>query len=173
MNKFLFKEEQKFTEWWRILFVMAGTIPAIISLVFSLLKLKGIHDPFNRSSMPVAISVIMIVFLLGVIWVFFSFKLEVWITKDGISYRFFPLIYKNKFISKEEIQSYEIRQFKAKREYGGRGFRNGFLHKWGKACIVSGNTGLQLYLKNGKKILFGTQRQQAIIYAMNEMMKDN
>jgi hypothetical protein len=98
--------------------------------------------------------------------------MEVWIDQDGIHYRFFPLISRVKMIAKEEIDHYEIREFRAKREYGGRGVRFGFFNKRGRAYIVSGNTGLQIYLKNGKKVLFGTQRSQAIGYAMTEMTKE-
>jgi hypothetical protein len=35
---------------------------------------------------------------------------------------------------------------------------------------VSGNIGLELVLKTGRKVLFGTQKSQAIKYAMEKMM---
>ena len=35
---------------------------------------------------------------------------------------------------------------------------------------VSGKIGLQLYLKNGAKLLIGTQKKQAIEYAMEKLM---
>lgn len=115
------------------------------------------------------------------LWGYFKLKLEVWIDQDGIHYRFFPLIRKNRLISKAEIQRFEIRKYNPIIDYGGWGvrfglgmklkFNFGLGSKWGKAYIVSGNTGLQLYLTNGKKVLFGTQRSQAILYTMEEMMK--
>ena len=40
--------------------------------------------------------------------------------------------------------------------------------KYGKAYNVTGNIGLKLFLKNGKIILLGTQRAQAISYAMEK-----
>lgn len=173
MNKVLFKEEQKFREWWQILLIIGSTIPAMIIIIYTLIRQNVMGDPVGQSPAPLAVLIGALIALIISLWVYFSSKLEVRIEKDGIHYRFFPIIYKDKYISREEIQLFEIRQFKAKREYGGRGVRNGFLHKWGKAFIVNGNTGLQLYLRNGKKVLFGTQRSQAIMYAMNEMMKDN
>ena len=173
MNKVFFREEQQFRLWWQILLITGSTVPTMIIIIYTLIQqnVKGV--PVGLTPEPLAVLIVALIVLIISLWVYFSLKLEVWITKDGINYRFSPLIYKNKVISKEEIQRFEIRQFKAKWEYGGRGVRNGFLHRWGKAFIVNGNTGLQLYLKNGKKVLFGTQRSQAIIYAMNEMMKDN
>ena len=171
MNKIIFREEQQFREWWRTIIVLIPIVPAIITLVYSLMKLNSNNDPFGRSPMPASIIIISIIFLLSSLWVYFSYKLEVWINEEGINYSFFPLIYKKKLISKAEIQRYEIRKYNPLIDYGGRGIRHGFGHKWGRAFIISGNIGLQLYLTNGKKVLFGTQRSQAIIYAMDEMMK--
>jgi uncharacterized membrane protein YuzA (DUF378 family) len=171
MNKIIFREEQQFREWWRTIIVLISIVPAIITLVYSLLRLNGMNDVFGRASMNMFTVVVSIILLLASLWLYFSYKLEVWINEDGINYRFFPLIYKNKLVSKEEIQRYEIRKYSPIFDYGGRGIRYGFGRKWGKAYSISGNLGLQLYLTNGKKVLFGTQRSQAITYAMDEMMK--
>ena len=73
------------------------------------------------------------------------------------------------------IEKYEVRKYNAFREYGGYGIKGRkpgrrFRGK-GYAYNISGNTGLQLYLKDGKKVLIGTQRGEAIKYAMDKMMK--
>jgi hypothetical protein len=172
MDKVLFREEQKFREWWQIILILGSTVPTMIIIIYTLIQMyvKGVQ--VGNTQQPVAVLVLTFCAMLIALWVYFSLKLDIWITKDGINFRFYPLIYKNKFISKEEIQRFEIREYKANREYGGRGIRRGFGRKWGRGYIVSGNTGLQLYLTNGKKVLFGTQRSQSIIYAMHEMMKD-
>ena len=54
-------------------------------------------------------------------------------------------------------------------EYGGYGMRSGS-RKYGKAYNVSGKTGLQLYLSNGKKLLIGTQNPRQAQKAMEAMM---
>jgi hypothetical protein len=171
MNKVLFKEEQQFRQWWQIVFILGSTVSVIGFNIYALYMqtVKGVQ--VGNSPAPTVVMIGAIVAMLVSIWVFFSMKLEVWIEQDGIRYRFFPVIFKNKFISKEEIQRFEIRKYNAVWDYGGWGIRRGFGHKWGRAYIVSGNSGLQFYLKNGKKILFGTQRSQAMMYAMDEMMK--
>lgn len=171
MNKILFKEEQQFREWWQIVLRLAATVPAMIMCIYALYQQNVVGVQVGDSPAP---NVVMILALIGLgigLWVSFSIKLEVWIDSDGIHYRLFPLIYKNKLISKGEIQRFEIRKYSAIFDYGGRGIRNGFGRKWGKAYSIGGNMGLQIYLTNGKKILFGTQRSQAIKYAMDEMMK--
>jgi hypothetical protein len=171
MNKILFKEEQQFRQWWQIVLRLVATVPAMIICIYTLYQQNVAGVQVGDGWAPNAILIMAIVGLGIGLWVTFSIKLEVMIDQDGIHYRFFPLIRKDKLISKEEIQRFEIRKYSAAFNYGGRGYRNGFGHKWGKAYTIEGNSGLQLYLTNGKKILFGTQRSQAILYAMDEMMK--
>ena len=171
MNKVLFKEEQQFRQWWYIVLILAATIPVMIMSIYSLYMqiVKGVQ--VGDSPAPNAVLVVLFIAMCISLWVTFSLKLEVWIDQDGIHYRFFPVIFKNRLISKAEIQRYEIRKYNPILDYGGWGIRRGFGRKWGKAYNVSGNSGLQLYLTNGKKVLFGTQRSQAILYAMDEIMK--
>lgn len=171
MNKIFYKESQQFRQWWYILFILAATVPAMIMCIYTLYQqiIKGIQVGDSPASNVVMIAVFIV--LCVSIWIFFSLKLEVWIDQKGIHYRFFPVIFKNKLISKSEIQRFEIRKYSPILDYGGWGIRRGIGRKWGKAYNVSGNIGLQLYLTNGKKVLFGTQRSQAITYAMDEMMK--
>ena len=172
MNKILFREEQQFREWWQIVLRLAATVPAIIICIYTLYKQVILGVQVGDSPAPNAVMVGAIIGLSLTLWGSFKLKLEVWIDTEGVHYRFFPLISKNKLISKEEIQRYEIRKYSPIFDYGGRGIRRGFGRKWGKAFTISGNIGLQLYLTNGKKVLFGTQRSQAIIYAMDEMIKN-
>lgn len=171
MNKVLFKEEQQFRQWWWIVLVLGATIPAMVMSIYALYQqtVRGIQ--VGDSSAPNGVLIIVLIFLCIMLWGYFSLKLEVWIDQDGIYYRFFPLIRKNKLISKAEIERFEIRKYNPIIDYGGWGVRYGFGRKWQRAYNVSGNIGLQLYLTDGKKVLFGTQRSQAILYAMDEMMR--
>lgn len=171
MKKVLYKETQQFRQWWYIILILASIIPVMVMCIYTLYMQNIKHIQVGDSPAPNVVLILVFIAMCISIWVIFSLKLEVWIDMDGIHYRFSPLIYKNKLISKGEIQRYEIRKYSAIFDYGGRGIRRGFGHKWGKAYTVSGNMGLQLYLTNGNKVLFGTQRSQAIQYAMEEMMK--
>ena len=171
MNKVLFKEEQQFRQWWWIVLILGATIPAMVMNIYAIYQqiVRGIQ--VGDSPVPNVMLIVGLVFLCVALWSYFSLKLEVWIDQDGIHYRFFPLIRKNRLISKAEIERFEIRKYNPIIDYGGWGVRRGFGRKWQRAYNVSGNIGLQLYLTNGKKVLFGTQRSQAILYAMDEMMK--
>lgn len=55
-----------------------------------------------------------------------------------------------------------VRTYDALSEYGGWGLKGGALwnNSKGKAINVSGNIGIQLELKNGKKLLIGTQKKK-------------
>lgn len=171
MKKILFKESQQFRQWWHIVFILVSVVPSLMMCLYALFQQMVMGVQVGNSPAPNGI-LIAAFFCLGVVlWMLFSLKLEVWIDQQGIHYRFFPLILKHKLISKEEIQRFEIRKYKPVLEYGGRGIRTGWGYKRGKAYCVDGNIGLQLYLTNGKKVLFGTQRSQAIQYAMMEMME--
>ncbi|MFA5326596.1 MAG: hypothetical protein WC384_02270 [Prolixibacteraceae bacterium] len=169
MNKVLFKETQQFRQWWSVVLMLASTVPVLIFSIYAFIQqvFRGIQVGDNPA--PNVVLVSLFFFMLVFIWGFFSMKLEVEINEEGIHYRFFPLIRNVKMISKGEIQRFEIRKYKPILDYGGWGVKRKF--KWGRAYNVSGNIGLQLYLTNGKKVLFGTQRSQAIKYAMDEVIK--
>ena len=63
-----------------------------------------------------------------------------------------------------EIDKAYVRQYDALGEYGGWGLKGGKLWKKekGKAINVSGDIGIQLELKDGKKLLIGTQMKTEV-----------
>ena len=168
MNKVLFKEEQQFRQWWYIVLVLVATVPVIFFSVYALIQQTVNGVPVGNTPAPNGVHVGLIIFLGALLWLFFSLKLKVWIDQDGIHYSFFPLIFRKRLISVHEIQRCEIRHYRPILEYGGWGIKKSF--KWGRAYNVSGNVGLQLYLKNGKKVLFGTHRPQAMMHALESAM---
>lgn len=171
MNKIYFKEEQQFRQWWNVLLILASVVSGIGFSLYALYQQVVLGKQVGNSPAPNAVLVIVIFVLLLVLWVFLRLKLEVWIDNQGIHYRFFPLELKEKLISFAEINKYEVRKYSPLGDYGGWGKKRSL--RWGRAYNISGNMGLQLYLNNGKKILFGTQKPQAIIYAMDAAKAEN
>jgi hypothetical protein len=100
----------------------------------------------------------------------YSSNLHVNVTRSGIQYRFWPYFKKVKQILPHEISKYEIRKYKPIREYGGWGVKKG-RQSSDMAYNVHGNIGLQLELKDGRRILLGTQRQDALLHAIKKMME--
>ena len=82
-------------------------------------------------------------------------KLTVIIDSKGIHYKFFPFHWEFKYISWDSVDKFGVISYSSLKDYGGWGIR---YSKKGKAYNTDGNKGLQLYLKDGKKILFGTQK---------------
>lgn len=148
----IFKEEQRFTQLWLIILVLVSTLVPLAIIVGSY-----IENPERFSPLEFALIVVLIVLACGLI---FIFKLSTRVDEIGIHYKFFPFHINYKHIYWKDIKSAHIRTYDAIAEYGGWGLKGGAL--WNKsngtAINVSGNIGMQLELKNGKKLLIGTNK---------------
>ena len=150
-----------------IVTVSAAAIPFIRGVYF--LSMGNAPDDNSISTAGLIISGVT-VFIMTVIFILlFRAKLKVKITADKLSVCFPPLIRKWRAIKPGEIKKYELRRYHPNREYGGRGIKRRL--RKGSAWTVSGRIGLQLYMKNGKRFLIGTQKQQALEYAMQKLME--
>lgn len=165
MEKVLFKEEQRFSQWWIWLLLSAsfGVATAFLLLL--------LHESERNSEDYLILLVVLIVAAIVVLVLFVRMRLVIEIRDAGVRFKYPPLINKWREIGKNEIERFEVRKYKPIVEYGGWGIKTGRL-KRGKAYSVSGNIGLQLYLKNGKKLLLGTQKKQAIKSTMNKLLVD-
>lgn len=104
----------------------------------------------------IATTIYLIVVFAG-LCIFFSYaKLMTVINKEGVSFLFSPFHRKFRVIEWNEIENFEVVTYRPLLEYGGWGIRFGFK---GRAFNVAGNKGLQLTLKNGRRILIGTQKE--------------
>lgn len=151
-----FTEKQKFTQWWiwliLILVTIGCTYGAIQQLVFKI--------PFGTKPASDEVLLVLCMVPLIMLIIFRLFCLETKINADGVFYRFKPIHFKDKKIEWSEIEKIYTREYKPIKEYGGWGIKGSW--KRGKAYNVSGNQGIQIELKNGKKILIGTQKSQEV-----------
>ena len=90
----------------------------------------------------------------------FSSKLNVEINKEEIHYRWFPFHFKTQHILWKNVLSAEVRKYNALREYGGWGIKGWTAQN--RAYNVDGNIGLQLVLRNGKRVLIGTKQSEKL-----------
>lgn len=148
-----------------MLMLSAFTVPIIIIGIE--LSTSTNNDGNETNTLIVALCVLLVI-ACAFLWLFWTSKLVTEIVEDGIRFRFFPIIRKWKKIHKSEIAACKVRQYKPIVEYGGWGIKVGKRGS-GRAYNVSGNIGLQMHLKNGKKILLGTQKKQALQYAINKV----
>ncbi|NOR76308.1 MAG: hypothetical protein GQ525_14275 [Draconibacterium sp.] len=172
MGRILFKEEQRFTQWWLRL-ILVGSLFAVLAPFSYGIYLQEVLDvPFGDNPMStegLLVTGISSLLIVGLIFgIIIRSKLKTKITSDSVLVMYPPFIRKWKSFVPEEIEKFEVRTYKAIREYGGYGIKR--RHKHGQSYTISGNVGLQLYLKNGKKLLIGTQKKQAMEYAMGKLM---
>ncbi|WP_346863236.1 hypothetical protein [uncultured Draconibacterium sp.] len=168
MEKVLFKEEQRFTQWWLWL-ILGSTLLAIIFPLVNELLTQSLDTSPEGVLRLVLIGVMSLLFIVAVLIVLLLTRLKTKIRNNEILVAYPPFKRKWLKITADEIERFEIRKYRAIREYGGYGFRS--KRRIGQAYIISGNFGLQLYLKNGKKLLIGTQKKQALEYAMDKIME--
>jgi hypothetical protein len=173
MEKIYYTEEQRHDQWWLWLILIVSTLAGVGPFLYGIYSQTVLEKPFGDKPVStnglIAICIGMAL-LMGLIMFFVAgSRLKTKIDKEGIWYCYPPLSRRWKKISREEIERFEIRTIRPNREYGGYGIHRN--PKFGTAYIVSGKIGLQLYLKNGKKVLIGTQKKQAITSAMGKMME--
>lgn len=149
----IFKEEQRFTQTWLLVLMgFSSLVP-----VFIILK-EYLNENTKMTTNEFTLTIVGIILIPALI---FIFKLTTRIDEKGIHYQFFPFHFSFKSITWSEIVSANVRNYDAISEYGGWGLKGGFF--WNKskgtAINVSGDIGIQLELKNGKKLLIGTQKE--------------
>ena len=149
MNKILFQETQRFTQWW--LWLLLAIIGYFI--------FKPLYFSIKENQNLTVDQWVGFIILGLVVLLFVLVKLETQIKDDGIYVRFFPFVPKFKFYPWSEISIAVVRKYRPLMEYGGWGIRFG---RNGKAYNIKGNKGLQLKFKNGNALLIGTQKAEEL-----------
>ncbi|HYI12622.1 MAG TPA: hypothetical protein VEK57_26460 [Thermoanaerobaculia bacterium] len=159
----LFHEEQQFRQRWLWLLFALVSIPLVLLLGFSVYQQLILGRPVGDH--PASNSVLVLIFLSvlvlhsAVIALFWYARLSVTVTESELRYRFFPFHLTPRRIPLQDISDARKRHYSALGEYGGWGIRLG-LSGW--AYNVSGEDGVQLQLKDGKRILIGSQRSDEL-----------
>jgi hypothetical protein len=154
----IFNEIQRFRQWWLWL------------IIFFVLGFSGYNsienvEFFSTYELIISLAVPILILLL-----FFTIKLETKVDALGVRVRLFPFHLKFKYFRWKNIQNVYIREYSPLMDYGGWGLRLGFFGR-GKAYNVSGNMGLQLVFKDGKKLLIGTQKTTELKKFLAEIKK--
>jgi len=150
----VFKEEQRFRQVWLMVLLGFSLLVPVGLIINEYIKdnTSMTTNEFLGSLIGIIASVLLI----------FIFKLSTRIDEKGIHYQFFPFHFSMKTLLWSEITKAEVRTYDPIGEYGGWGLRYSFNKKKGNAVNVSGDIGIQLTLKNGKKLLIGTQKKEAV-----------
>ncbi len=162
----LFEERQRFTQWWLWVLLLAVNLPFLYGIYQQIIMGVPFGDK-PMSDMGLLLSAGLTILITGSLLLV---KLDTFIYKDRIEIRFFPLQLKTLIYSWDEIEDAQVRTYAPLKEYGGWGLRYSF-NGHGKALNVSGNKGLQLVLKDGKKLLIGTNMPEEMADALAKIDK--
>ena len=160
----IFSEKQRFNQGWLWLILMATVGITIFTFIQKLpqktivgISTNALWDLF-WSLLPLILIVVFI----------FSIRLTTQIKEEGIYVKLFPIQFKFLFFPWEQLEKVYVRKYAPIREYGGWGLRLGIFGS-GKAYNIKGNKGLQLVLKDGEKLLIGTQMPEALEHTLISM----
>ncbi len=157
MSNIYYKEVQKVTNRWIWLLLTTVSVVFIYGFVEQLI----LKQPFGTNLTPDWLLVVMGLLPLCMLYLIYLIKFCFQIDEDGVKYRFYPFHSSEKLIKWDEIAAIYVRKYKPTLEYGGWGIRT-FSFKKNIAYNISGNNGLQIELKNGKKILLGTENPEEL-----------
>ena len=138
-------------QWW-IQLVLA--IP-IILFIWAFVQQMIMGVPFGENPMSDFSLLLMGALVFGLSALLWTASLKTEYHADGLQYRFFPFHLKTHQLKWSEVKQASLLRYRPIKDYGGWGLRYSF--KNGKAFNVSGNLGIRMELKDGKKILFSTQ----------------
>ena len=152
--KILFQEEQKFTQWWLWLLLLAPVGFIFYNLLQPIINNISYTDDNAVAAVLSKDFWIPLLILLLILILFLLLKLKTEITSEAIHMRYYPLF--SKTWKWEDIATAEVIT------YGFVGYGIRISIKYGMVYNVKGNKGLALTLKNGKKVVIGTQKPEEL-----------
>ena len=149
MNK-VFIEEQRFTQWW-VWLILIGLASILIYAIISQIIFK---QQFGDKPMTDMGLVFLTLSVFVIIYLFSSLRLKTKIDSDAINITFLPFV-KRRILWQDVVEAKVINY-----SFVGWGIR--LFTKYGTVYNTKGNIGLALKLRNGKKVLIGTQKAQEL-----------
>lgn len=157
-----FKEEQKFRQWWLWLILIGIGVLPIIAIYNQLVHSEKIGD----KPMPLVGLIFFCMLVFGLIAMFWFMQLKTEIDQNEIRMNFFPFI--NKRVNWNEIKNAKVVNYGF---VGGWGIR--LWTTYGIVYNIKGNHGLAIELKNGKKFIIGTQRENELHNVLGKLFVAN
>jgi len=151
-----FKEKQWFNQWWMLL-IHVGLFVLLGYMLFKWFVMNEAVDKVAADDRNGQLIVVLSILISSAI--ILIFRLTTVIDENGVHIRFFPFHRSTKHFSWYDIDKCYTRKYSPISEFGGWGLR---IVPGGKdkAYNIKGNQGIQIELKNGKRILIGTQKPE-------------
>lgn len=147
----VFQEKQRFTQWWLwLILIVVGIVPLVV-----LFQQLFVGELFGDESASGAGKIVMAGSASLFMLLFWLFRLETHIDSERIHFRFVPFV--NREINWSEVKKAEVVNYGF---VGGWGIRWGT--QYGTVYNVRGNKGLALELRDGKRLVLGTQKEEEL-----------
>ncbi len=169
----LFREVQRFRQWWLWAIVLGSTLPVAAVLAYGMimqLLLKrewfgsfGSGEPDAELLVGGAIGIAITLLVLCLFW---RTRLITEVRTGGLYVRFVPFHFSFKRIGLEQATSIEAVTYRPILRYGGWGIR---WARGGKAYNVSGNRGVRLSFASGRHLLIGSQQPGELARAIESI----
>ncbi|MCX2720302.1 hypothetical protein [Lentiprolixibacter aurantiacus] len=143
----LFKESQRFTQWW--LWILLFGIFALP--IYGIVQQLIFKEPWGSKPMPDIGLMIFALVMAALVYFIYYIKLMTWIHPDRIVLSFPPFFKRKQFLF-ADIESAKVVTYGILVGYGLR-----FSPKYGTVYNIKGNKGLAITMKNGGKYMIGTQ----------------
>ena len=159
----VFREEQRFRQTWVLVIVLG--VGGLVWWTF--IRQIWLGQPVGQNPGPDWLAwLLWVLFGLALPYFFLQSRLILEVTDQSIAIRFYPLT--RRVIALSDIRSVEVRTYNAIKEYGGWGIK-GWTGK-NVAYNVSGNSGVQLTLRDERKVMLGSQKPQELMAAIEAQM---
>jgi len=157
----IFREEQRFTQWW--IFLIIAAVSALMWWMF--IQQIVFDKPFGNNPGPDWL-VWLLLALVGIAlpYMMVTMRLRTLVYPGHIEIRF--SFFHKRRIPIDSIISFEACKYRPILEYGGWGIR--VRPKRGVAYSMSGNEGVKLKLSSGKPVLIGSQEPKKLARAIEQ-----
>lgn len=173
MSRILFTEEQRMNILWVKVLMGVIWLGIFVLFGFAFYNQIALGKPFGDKPVSniglISIFAVIVLQMGGVTLLLYFTRLILEIREDGIYYRYPPFMNRFKRVDPMQIKEYSVIRYQPLKDFGGWGIKTGS-RKFGRGYTISGNMGLFIVFNDGKKVLIGTQRPDAMKKAMDRMM---
>jgi hypothetical protein len=155
----IYREEQRFRQRWVWLLVIGPAVLAWWSFVQQII----IGRPLGTTPSPDWVVWLILVSIgIGLPLLFLRLVLVLEVTRESVVIRFQP--FARRVIRLSDIERIVVREYSAIKEYGGWGLKGWSREK--VAYNVSGSRGVELFLRDGRSVMLGSQRARELAEAI-------
>jgi hypothetical protein len=155
----LYHEVQRFRQWWVWALVSGAATLAWLAFIRQIVLAQPIG---NNPAPDWGVWLLWLFIGVGLPGFFRYLRLVLDVTADEIVIRFRPL--HRRAIPLNEVQEFQPRKYSAVKEYGGWGIKGWSQQK--VAYNVSGDEGVELTLRDGRRVMLGSQRAPELAQAI-------